>query len=107
MMEDMNNVSANDRYILATAVGGAGLKGRNGSAPVRRRRAAFSPQGDLALARAAHKAGIPFALSTASNMSIEEIAHGVNGDLRFQLYVGIVIWRRASCVAHAWPANRR
>jgi (S)-mandelate dehydrogenase len=58
-----------------------------GSAPLRRRRAAFGPQGDLALARAAHKAGIPFALSPVSNMSIEEVAHGVNGDLRFQLYV--------------------
>ncbi|WP_144107530.1 alpha-hydroxy-acid oxidizing protein [Paraburkholderia sp. BCC1886] len=48
---------------------------------------AFWPQGDLALARAAAKAGIPFALSTASNMSIEEVAKGADGDLWFQLYV--------------------
>jgi (S)-mandelate dehydrogenase len=48
---------------------------------------AFWPEGDLALARAATKAGIPFALSTASNMSIEEIAKGADGDLWFQLYV--------------------
>ncbi|MBJ9749500.1 alpha-hydroxy-acid oxidizing protein [Burkholderia cepacia] len=48
---------------------------------------AFWPNGDLALARAAGKAGIPFALSTASNMSIEEVAKGADGDLWFQLYV--------------------
>jgi len=48
---------------------------------------AFWPRGDLALARAAAKAGIPFALSTASNMSIEEVARDVSGDLWFQLYV--------------------
>ncbi|MFM0207567.1 alpha-hydroxy-acid oxidizing protein [Paraburkholderia sediminicola] len=48
---------------------------------------AFWPRGDLALARAAHKAGIPFALSTASNMSIEEVAQGASGELWFQLYV--------------------
>lgn len=48
---------------------------------------AFWPKGDLALARAAGKAGIPFALSTASNMSIEEVAKGADGDLWFQLYV--------------------
>jgi (S)-mandelate dehydrogenase len=47
----------------------------------------FWPSGDLALARAAAKAGIPFALSTASNMSIEEVARGADGDLWFQLYV--------------------
>ncbi|GJH17662.1 alpha-hydroxy-acid oxidizing protein [Caballeronia novacaledonica] len=48
---------------------------------------AFWPKGDLALARAASKAGIPFALSTASNMSIEEVSKGADGDLWFQLYV--------------------
>ncbi|WP_321893243.1 alpha-hydroxy-acid oxidizing protein [Paraburkholderia tropica] len=48
---------------------------------------AFWPKGDLALARAAGKAGIPFALSTASNMSIEEVAQDADGDLWFQLYV--------------------
>lgn len=48
---------------------------------------AFWPRGDVALARAAGKAGIPFALSTASNMSIEEVAQNADGDLWFQLYV--------------------
>lgn len=48
---------------------------------------AFWPQGDLALARAAAKAGIPFALSTASNMSIEAVARGCDGERWFQLYV--------------------
>lgn len=47
---------------------------------------ALWPQGDLALARAAQKAGIPFTLSTASNMSIEDVAQA-GGDLWFQLYV--------------------
>ncbi|MFM0257236.1 alpha-hydroxy-acid oxidizing protein [Paraburkholderia sediminicola] len=49
--------------------------------------AAFWPSGDAALARAAGEAGIPFALSTASNMSIEEVARQATGDLWFQLYV--------------------
>ena len=48
---------------------------------------AFWPKGDLALARAAARHGIPFALSTASNMSIEEVAQGADGDRWFQLYV--------------------
>ena len=47
----------------------------------------FWPGGDLALAKAAAKTGIPFALSTASNMSIEQVASGADGDLWFQLYV--------------------
>tara|TARA_R110002110_G_scaffold211304_1_gene424008 strand:- start:28524 stop:29183 length:660 start_codon:yes stop_codon:yes gene_type:complete len=45
------------------------------------------PQGDAALSRAAANAGIPFALSTASNMSIEEIAKAGDGEKWFQLYV--------------------
>jgi len=48
---------------------------------------AFWPNGDLALARAAAKASIPFALSTASNTTIEEVADRAGGDLWFQLYV--------------------
>ena len=48
---------------------------------------AFWPKGDIALARAAAKAGIPFMLSTAANASIEEIADKAGGDLWFQLYV--------------------
>ncbi|WP_447650554.1 alpha-hydroxy-acid oxidizing protein [Pseudomonas abietaniphila] len=48
---------------------------------------ALWPEGDLALARAAANAGIPFVLSTASNLSIEELASRCNGELWFQLYV--------------------
>jgi len=47
---------------------------------------AFWPNGDIALARAATKAGVPFALSTASNATIEDVA-AVGGRLWFQLYV--------------------
>lgn len=45
------------------------------------------PKGDIALARSAAKAGIPFVLSTASNSSIEEVASQCDGELWFQLYV--------------------
>jgi len=47
----------------------------------------FWPQGDLVLAKAAERAGIPFILSTASTMSIEEVARHSGGDRWFQLYV--------------------
>jgi (S)-mandelate dehydrogenase len=47
----------------------------------------FWPDGDLALARAAGKFGIPFALSTASTTSIEEVAKAATGEIWFQLYV--------------------
>lgn len=42
---------------------------------------------DAMLARAAARAGIPFALSTASTQSIEEIARAGDGEKWFQLYV--------------------
>ncbi|MFM0170901.1 alpha-hydroxy-acid oxidizing protein [Paraburkholderia sediminicola] len=45
------------------------------------------PEGDLVLARAAEKFGIPFALSTASTASIEAVAKVSKGELWFQLYV--------------------
>lgn len=45
------------------------------------------PDGDLALARAAQRAGIPFAMSTASNVSLERLAGEAGGELWFQLYV--------------------
>jgi (S)-mandelate dehydrogenase len=48
---------------------------------------ALWPEGDLALARAASRAGIPFVLSTASNLSIEDLARRCDGELWFQLYV--------------------
>jgi (S)-mandelate dehydrogenase len=45
------------------------------------------PKGDIALARAAAQHGIPFALSTASNATMEEVAGEAGGNLWFQLYV--------------------
>lgn len=45
------------------------------------------PNGDLVLARAAAKFGIPFVLSTASTASIETVARAADGDHWFQLYV--------------------
>jgi (S)-mandelate dehydrogenase len=47
----------------------------------------FCRNGDIALARAAARLGIPFVLSTASNNSIEEVASAADGDRWFQLYV--------------------
>jgi (S)-mandelate dehydrogenase len=45
------------------------------------------PKGDLALARAASKAGIPFALATVSDTSIEEVVVHAQGHIWSQLYV--------------------
>ena len=47
----------------------------------------FWPKGDALLAKSAAKADIPFMLSTASNMSIEEVARSSDGEKWFQLYV--------------------
>ena len=44
------------------------------------------PQGDLALAKAAAAAGIPFTLSTVSNYAHDRLAREVAGPLWFQLY---------------------
>ena len=44
-------------------------------------------RGDLALARAATEAGIPFTLSTVSNVRLEEVATAAKGRLWMQLYV--------------------
>src|SRR3954452_11346031 len=48
---------------------------------------ALRPDGDVLLARAAARVGIPFALSTASNATIEDVADRAGGELWFQLYV--------------------
>jgi (S)-mandelate dehydrogenase len=44
------------------------------------------PNGDVALARAAATAGVPFTLSTVSNCAIETLAREAPGDNWFQLY---------------------
>ncbi|MBO9513172.1 MAG: alpha-hydroxy-acid oxidizing protein [Variovorax sp.] len=45
------------------------------------------PQADLAIARVAARAGIPYTLSTTATSSIEDIAREAGGRLWFQLYV--------------------
>jgi L-lactate dehydrogenase (cytochrome) len=45
------------------------------------------PAGELAVARAADRAGIPYSLSTLATRSIEEVAGVCSGRLWFQLYV--------------------
>jgi L-lactate dehydrogenase (cytochrome) len=47
------------------------------------------PEGELAVARAAHRAGIPYSLSTMATRSIEEVAAVSDGRKWFQVYV----WR--------------
>ena len=47
------------------------------------------PEGELAVARAADRAGLPYALSTLGTRSIEEVASVSNGAKWFQVYV----WR--------------
>ena len=47
------------------------------------------PQGELAVARAAERAGLPYTLSTLSTRSIEEVRSISNGRLWFQVYA----WR--------------
>jgi (S)-mandelate dehydrogenase len=45
------------------------------------------PCGDLAIARAAARFGIPFSLSTSASVSIEHVAAGANARLWFQSYI--------------------
>jgi len=44
-------------------------------------------QGDLALARGAARAGVPFVLSTASTIALEEVRKASDGTMWFQLYM--------------------
>jgi L-lactate dehydrogenase (cytochrome) len=63
------------------------------------------PEGELAVARAAGRAGLPYALSTVASTSIEELAATGHPDLWFQLY----IWRDRALtyelLARAWEAG--
>jgi L-lactate dehydrogenase (cytochrome) len=52
------------------------------------------PQGELAVARAAARAGLPYTLSTLSTRSIEEVASVSDGAKWFQVYV----WRDRALV---------
>lgn len=53
------------------------------------------PDGELAVARAAARTGIPYALSTLGTRSIEELAEVSKGPLWFQVY----LWRDRGLVA--------
>ncbi len=66
------------------------------------------PQGELAVARAAERAGLPYTLSTLSTRSIEEVRAVTSGRLWFQVYAwrdrGLVeemIARAAACTYEA------
>ena len=48
---------------------------------------AVDPDGELAVARAAERAGIPYTLSTLGTRSIEEVARAASGRQWFQVYV--------------------
>jgi L-lactate dehydrogenase (cytochrome) len=54
------------------------------------------PEGELAVARAAKRAGLPYALSTLGTRSIEEVAEVGSDRLWFQVYA----WRDRDLVAH-------
>jgi len=47
----------------------------------------FWPDADIHLARAAHQAGLPFVLSTASTSLLEDVRAATSGELWLQLYV--------------------
>ncbi|MBB1595220.1 alpha-hydroxy acid oxidase [Achromobacter sp. UMC46] len=47
----------------------------------------FWPEADVHLARAAHQAGLPFVLSTASTSLLEDVRAATPGELWLQLYV--------------------
>jgi L-lactate dehydrogenase (cytochrome) len=53
------------------------------------------PEGELAVARAANRAGLPYTLSSLSTRSIEEVRAVSDGDLWFQVYV----WRDKGLLA--------
>ena len=63
------------RQSLPIIVGPTGLNGL------------YWPRAEEALARAAHAAGVPFVLSTASTSLLEDVRAASDGDLWLQLYV--------------------
>jgi (S)-mandelate dehydrogenase len=69
----------------------AGILGRPADAPLAIAPTGLNnllhPEGDLALARAAARFGIPFALSSLSTTRLEEVAKRAGGRLWIQLYV--------------------
>jgi L-lactate dehydrogenase (cytochrome) len=61
------------------------------------------PQGELAVARAAARAGLPYTLSTLSTRSIEEVREVSDGRLWFQVYA----WRDRGLVAEMIAVRQR
>ncbi|MEO1061067.1 MAG: alpha-hydroxy acid oxidase [Actinomycetota bacterium] len=61
------------------------------------------PQGELAVARAAARAGLPYALSTLGTRSIEEVAEVSDGRKWFQVYV----WKDRDLVAEMIDRAKR
>ena len=61
------------------------------------------PQGELAVARAAARAGLPYTLSTLSTRSIEEVRAVSDGRLWFQVYA----WRDRGLVKEMIDRARR
>ena len=78
-------VNTSQRHLRTTILGGAANAplviaptGLNGL---------LHPDGDVALARAAAKLGVPYTLSTVSTTRLEEVATRAGGRLWMQLYV--------------------
>lgn len=63
--------------------------------------------GEIALAQAAARAGIPFCVSTQSITAIERIAAESGAELWFQLYVWKKRERTLALLARAWAAGAR
>ncbi len=74
-MLDTSTVVFGQRLAYPFIVGPTGLNGL------------YWPRAEEALARAAHAAGVAFALSTASNSLLEDVRATTSGPLWFQLYV--------------------
>jgi (S)-mandelate dehydrogenase len=72
---DLSATVLGERLALPVVVGPTGLNGL------------YWPRAEEALARAAHAAGVPFVLSTASTSLIEDVRAACDGALWFQLYV--------------------
>ncbi|MDQ0140739.1 alpha-hydroxy acid oxidase [Cupriavidus necator] len=78
------------KYRLPLLVGPTGLNGL------------YWPKAEEALARAAHAAGLPFVMSTASTSLIEDVRAASDGDLWLQLYV-----QRDRAIAESMMARAR
>jgi len=67
----------------------------------------YARRGEVQAARAASAAGIPYALSTVSVCSIEEVARGANGELWSQLYVLKDRGYMRNSIERAWAAGMK